>query len=76
MTDDWTVDPVTKRCNSSPEFLRLTAAVERLIRDSAHTLIAGRADNVAGLIMAQLAHVHGMRPKEIPVSTRRGTCDE
>ena len=58
---DWTLDPRTGRCNSSVEFMRLRNEVGRLIRDSAHDLIVGRAEDVGGLIMAQLAHVHGLR---------------
>ena len=64
--DDWTIDPETGRSNSAPEFVRLCAEVEGLIRQSAHSLIAGRADLVAGLIMAQLAHIHHLAPREIP----------
>lgn len=48
--------------NASPEFERLCSEVERLIRQDAFSLIAGRADNTARLIMAQLAHVHGLAP--------------
>lgn len=59
---DWTVDPRTGRSNSSPEFERLCFEVERLIRASAFDLIGGRADQVARLIMARLAHEHGLRP--------------
>lgn len=61
-TLDWTVDPKTGRSNSSPEFLRLCDAVERLIRGDAHKLISGRADATARLVVAQLAHEHGMVP--------------
>lgn len=57
--EDWTCKD--GRANSSDEYLRLVAEVEQLIRRSAHSLIAGRAQDVAGLIMAQLAHVHGLR---------------
>jgi hypothetical protein len=58
---DWTLDS-EGRSNSSPEFLRLCDEVERLIRSEAHSLIAGRADIAARLIMAHLAHVHGLKP--------------
>ena len=64
--DDWTIDPGTGRSNSSPEFVRLCAEVERLIRQDAFKLIGGRADLTAGLIMAQLAHVHHLAPRETP----------
>ena len=61
---DWTVDPETGRSNSSPLFRDLCAEVERLIRSEAFSLINGRIDSVAGLIMAQLAHVHHLAPAE------------
>lgn len=57
---EWTIS--NGRWNTSEEMRELCAVVERLIRDSAHDLIAGRADKVAGLIIAQLAHKHGMAP--------------
>lgn len=60
---DWTIDPKSHHTNSSPEFDQLCKEVERLIRDSAHSLINGQVGSVAGLIMAQLAHVHGMAPQ-------------
>lgn len=59
---DWTVDPGTGRSNSSAEYLALVGHLGRLIRDSAFDLIGGRADRVAHLIVAQLAHEHGMVP--------------
>lgn len=59
---DWTMDPKTGRTNSSVRFEGLCDEVEDLIRGGAHSLIAGQAGNVARLIMAQLAHVHGLRP--------------
>lgn len=59
---DWTISPVDGKLNSSPKFEELSIAVEELIRQSAHTLLAGRADTVARLIVAQLAHVHHMAP--------------
>ncbi len=61
-TEDWTLKD--NRSNSSDEFLALCNEVERLIRDSAFHLISGQADMVAGLIMAQLAHVHGLVPRK------------
>ena len=57
---DWTAK--NGKSNSSDEYLRLVAEVERLIRDDAHMLISGKADKTAGLIMAQLAHKHGLAP--------------
>lgn len=60
---DWTCDS-DGRTNSSEQFTRLVREVERLIRGDAHKLIAGRADMTAQLIMAQLAHKHGLVPTE------------
>ncbi len=63
--DDWTIDPATNRSNSSAEFNRLCDEVERLIRGDAHMLISGQAGRTAGLIMAQLAHKHGLVPRHL-----------
>ena len=46
--------------NSSTAFVELCDAVERLIRDDAHMLIAGGVHETARLIMAHLAHKHGL----------------
>ncbi len=69
MSHDWTRNR-HGTANSSADYLLLVDAVERLIRSSAHSLIAGRAGQVAGLIVAQLAHVHGMRPRAKPKKRR------
>ncbi len=58
---DWTADE-NGRSNSSAEFQRLVAEVARLIRDEAHSLLSGNTEGAARLIMAQLAHVHGLGP--------------
>ncbi len=63
---DWTVSvdgPDAGRCNTSPEFVRLSARVSEIIRDSAHALIQGDSRGVGGLIMAQLAHVENVGPR-------------
>jgi hypothetical protein len=60
MGSDWTVHEGLS--NSSPAFFELQSAVEQIIRNSGADLIAGRASTVARLIMAQLAHVHGVGP--------------
>lgn len=60
---DWTAKDGTS--NTSTRFLDLVDAVAHLIRDSAFTLISGDTQGVARLIMAQLAHVHGLMP--VPV---------
>lgn len=59
--NDWT--KLDGRSNSSPTYLELVAAVEDLIRHDAHALLAGRADQTARLIVAHLAHKHGMVPR-------------
>ena len=61
---DWTEKH--GRANSSYEFQTLVSHIDGLIRGAAHDLIAGRSYDVAHLIMAQLAHVHGLVPKERP----------
>lgn len=58
---DWTWDK-RGRSNASPLFCKLCDEVERLIRSDAHSLISGNAGSTARLIMAQLAHVHGLAP--------------
>lgn len=62
-TADWTCDE-RGRSNSSDEYHRLVSEVERLIRSGAHSLINGDARSVASLIVAQLAHVHGLAPRK------------
>jgi hypothetical protein len=64
---DWTADE-TGRSNSSKEFLEAVAEVTRLICN--HSL-GDDPETTARLIVARLAHVHGMtvppsrsRPKE------------
>lgn len=57
---DWTHKD--GRSNSSARYLHCVAEVKSLILDSAFTLLQGHADTVAGLIVAQLAHVHGLEP--------------
>lgn len=61
---DWTVDPSTDGSISSPEFLRLCEAVEKIIKGSAFDLSQGNTTIVAVLIMAKLAHEHGLAPKK------------
>lgn len=65
MTPDWTRGP-DGRSNSSEEYLKAVAAVERMIRNSAFSLINGQVHDVARLIVSQLAFVHGLGPKEQP----------
>lgn len=63
---EWTVDPATGRSNSSAEFNRLVREIARLIRSEAHHLLAGRTETTAQLILAQLAHEHGLAPTALP----------
>lgn len=60
---EWTMDE-TGSSNSSEAFLSLCGEVERLIRSDAHALLSGNAGGTARLILAQLAHRHGLVPKE------------
>lgn len=60
---DWTMGP-DGRANTSPRFEALCDEVARLIRGEAHSLIGGHTRSTAGLIMAQLAHVHGLAPRD------------
>ena len=60
---DWT-RASDGRSNSSEAYSFICRHVERLIRSDAHRLLSGRADDTAGLIVAQMAHVFGMTPDE------------
>lgn len=60
--DDWT--QYKGRANSSQEFEDLVTVVDILIRNNGWDLINGRSISVARLIMAQLAHVHHLRPDD------------
>lgn len=58
----WTISAQTGRSNSSELFLWLRGEIARLLRDGAagSVLSPGWIDGKAGLIAAQLAHVHGL----------------
>lgn len=60
--NDWTVKD--GRANSSDRFEELVRHVDEIILGAGHDLIHGRSDRVANLIMAQLAHVHGLVPRD------------
>jgi hypothetical protein len=61
---DWTVDLETGRSNSSQQYTDLVAEVERLIREGGgRCLSPAWARSTAALIMARLAHVHGLAPE-------------
>lgn len=55
---DWTIK--NDVYNSSALFVSLSEDVAQIIRNSAHALLNGDADDVGRLIMAQLAHKHGL----------------
>lgn len=57
---DWTAKDGCS--NSSELFERLEGEIERVIRTMAHDLIRGRAEIVAGLILARLAHKFRLGP--------------
>jgi hypothetical protein len=59
---DWTV--ANGMCNNSNNFLRLRDEIQELIVDSAYLLLTGRSADVAGSILAQLAHKHGLKPSK------------
>ena len=60
---DWTTDPETGRSNSSPQFQALAAEVEGLLRRSGGLSLSPQwAASTARLIVAKLAHEHGLTP--------------
>lgn len=71
--EDWTRGP-DGRSNSSPAFVAAVAHVERVIRDSAHTLMNNGAGITAGVIVANLAHMDEFRfrPSGLGAVTKRG----
>jgi|HubBroStandDraft_1064217.scaffolds.fasta_scaffold76931_3 hypothetical protein len=75
-TRDWTVGD-NGRANSSVAFSRIKARIAEIIVNSAHDLLRGNAETVAGLILAQLAHVHGLAPRGavVPDPTPRVPAD-
>jgi hypothetical protein len=60
---DWTRDEAG-RSNGGELFESLADEVARLIRSSSHSLLNGDSEGVGRLIMAQLAHKHGLSPAE------------
>lgn len=60
-SNDWTAGR-DGRSNTSPLFEALVLEVARLIRSEAFTLLDGRAEDTARLIVARLAHSHGLKP--------------
>jgi hypothetical protein len=63
---DWTIDPATGRSNSGRLFKEIEAVVTREIIDGAPRLLRGGAAGVAGGIVARLAHVYGLTPRDWP----------
>lgn len=72
---DWTIDPTIGRCNSSEAFVRLEQAVAELLRHSLPGVIFSDdgPDDMAGLIVAQLAHVHHLAPANTVVESATKT---
>jgi len=61
--NDWTEkDGIS---NSSDEYKNIVNAVDNLIRESAHMLIAGQTQKVARLIVSQLTRKWDMPPQPI-----------
>lgn len=60
---DWTVGPKNKS-NTSQTFNALVADIERIIRNDAATIVAGRANLTARIIAAQIAHSHHFLPSK------------
>jgi len=58
---DWTCNS-RGRSNSSVEFLSVIAVIERIIRNSGPDLVNGRAEVVARVIAARLAHELKLAP--------------
>ncbi len=57
---DWTSNGTG--CNNSVQYLETVSIVESMIRNDAHMLLSGRADQTARLIVSTLAHNHGFGP--------------
>jgi len=51
--------------NSSDKYKNIVNAVDNLIRESAHMLIAGQTQKVARLIVSHLAHKWNMSPSPV-----------
>ena len=63
---DWTVKDGL--ANSSEVYLSLVNEVDRIIRESGDELICGLHKHVARMIVAQLAHKHGLTVPETALS--------
>lgn len=64
---DWTADE-RGVSNSSTAYREVADAVADLIWSSAHDLIRGNTRAVARLIVAKLAHEHGLAPRETTIA--------
>lgn len=63
---DWTIDQDSKRSNESGRFKALVTEVERLIHNSTCSVLSKEAVyGLSRLIVAQLAHVHKLRPEDL-----------
>lgn len=68
---DWTVDQVGC-ANNSLVFNKLWQTISHILKTEGNTLMTGGVEAVSRLILAQLVHVHGMRPSEADLSLLRG----
>ena len=59
---DWTVDPITKRSNSSEKYNAAVADTDEIIRNSGRALLNGNSEDVARCIVSNLAFRHGLSP--------------
>ena len=59
---DWTVAP-GGRSNASKAYLCLVDDIDRLLRECGFYLVNGQVRQVARLIVARLAHKHGLAPR-------------
>lgn len=64
---DWTADPTTGRSNSSKSFREMVANVEKILRESASSIVNGDLTAVAQTVVATLAHQHRLSP---PLNTK------
>jgi hypothetical protein len=65
-THEWTTDPETNRMNSSPLFLHLEKEIARIFRNHR---VGDNPMTAAGVVLAQLAHVHNLAPVDAPAVT-------
>jgi hypothetical protein len=62
VSNDWTVDPTSGLANSSTDFASLAGAIDELITSHANASSQAGSITTGRLILAQLAHLHGLAP--------------